>query len=397
MFFMISVTKLLGGASYFGDRLRYHEKSAHQTTGTGPSSGPVVVWNATKTCNLECIHCYADAETRRFHGELTTDEAKAMIEDLAAFRVPALLISGGEPLIRPDIFDLAQYATTLGMRVTFSTNGTLIDEKKAQRIADIGVTYVGISIDGDEARHDRMRGRAGAYRDAIRGIRNCRAAGIRVGIRFTVTRDNVGEIDSVFRLVETEGIGRFCLYHLVYSGRGSSLAGIDLHVPQKRALMNKLLGRVEQWNAEEREIEVMTVDNHADGPFIFFWLLDRDPHRADQALSLMRNNGGNRSGIAIAAIDSFGVVHPDQFTSNHSLGSIRERPFSVIWRDSHVELLERLRDRKPLLKGRCATCQWLSMCNGNFRARAEAATGDYWQSDPGCYLLDSEIISAVPE
>ena len=394
---MISVTKLLGGSSYFGDRLRYHDQSAQQTTGARPGSGPVVVWNATKTCNLECIHCYADAETVKFANELTTAEARSMIEDLAAMNVPALLISGGEPLVRPDIFELAQYAMSLGVRVTFSTNGTLIDERKAKKIADIGVTYVGISIDGDEQRHDRMRGRDGAFRDAIRGIRNCRDAGIRVGVRFTVTQDNLDEIDSVFRLVESEGIGRLCLYHLVYSGRGSYLAGIDLEAAQKRALMNKLLEQVERWNGEGREIEVMTVDNHADAPFIYYWLLDRDPKRADEALSLMRNNGGNRSGIAIAAIDSFGLVHPDQFTSTHSIGSIRERPFSTIWRDSRIQLLEGLRDRKPLLKGRCATCQWLSVCNGNFRARAEAATGDYWQSDPGCYLLDSEVISGAPE
>jgi len=394
---MISVTKLLGGSSYFGDRLRYHDQSAHQTVGARPGSGPVVVWNATKTCNLECVHCYADAATARFANELSTSEATAMIEDLAALRVPALLVSGGEPLVRPDIFDLAHYATTLGVRVTFSTNGTLIDQKKAQRIADIGVTYVGISIDGDEQRHDRMRGRAGAFRDALRGIRHCRDAGIRVGVRFTVTQDNVNEIDSVFQVVEDEGIGRLCLYHLVYSGRGSYLAGIDLEAPQKRVLMDKLLRQVERWNVDGREIEVMTVDNHADAPFIYYWLLDRDARRAGEALSLMRNNGGNRSGIAIAAIDSFGIVHPDQFTSTHSIGSIRERPFSAIWGDSRIQLLQGLRDRKPLLKGRCATCQWLPVCNGNFRARAEAATGDYWQSDPGCYLLDSEVISGAPE
>lgn len=394
---MISVTKLLGGSSYFGDRLRYHNQSAHQTSGARPGNGPVVVWNATKTCNLECVHCYADAETARFPNELTTAEARTMIEDLALMNVPALLISGGEPLVRPDIFDLAAYATSLGVRVTFSTNGTLIDQKKARRIADIGVTYVGISVDGDEKRHDRMRGRVGAFRDAIRGIRNCRDAGIRVGVRFTVTQDNLGEIDSVFRVVEDEGIGRLCLYHLVYSGRGSYLSGIDLEPPQKRALMDKLLNQVETWNTAGREIEVMTVDNHADAPFIYYWLLDRDPQRADEALSLMRNNGGNRSGIAIACVDSFGIVHPDQFTSTHSIGSIRERPFSSIWTDERVQLLSLLRDRKPLLKGRCATCQWLPVCNGNFRARAEAATGDYWQSDPGCYLLDSEVISGAPE
>ncbi|HYK00359.1 MAG TPA: radical SAM protein [Thermoanaerobaculia bacterium] len=390
---MISVTKLLGGASYFGDRLRYDNDSAKQTMGARPDAGPVVVWNSTKTCNLECVHCYADAETRKFAGELTTAEAEAMIRDLATINVPALLISGGEPFVRPDVLDLAEYAMSLGIRVTFSTNGTLIDKKKAERIAKIGVAYVGISIDGGEEAHDHFRGKKGAFQAAVRGIRNCRDAGIRVGVRFTVTKENVGEIDHIFRLVEDEGIGRLCLYHLVYSGRGAYLAGIDLDVPEKRALMSKLIGRVEHWNREERPIEVMTVDNHADAPYIYLRLRDRDEDRAERALALIKKNGGNRTGIAIGCIDMFGLVHPDQFSTHHTLGSIRERPFSEIWRDDRVALLHGLRIRKELLQGRCATCKWLPMCNGNFRARAEAATGDYWQSDPGCYLLDSEIAS----
>jgi radical SAM protein with 4Fe4S-binding SPASM domain len=394
---MISVTKLLGDSSYFGDRLCDHNAAAQQTTGAQTFNGPVVVWKATKTCNLECVHCSTDAEMARFPNELTTAEAMAMVEDLALMKISALLISGGEPLLRPDIFDLAGYATSLGVPVTFSTNGTLIDEKKARRFADIGVTYVGISIDGDETRHDVLRGRAGAFRDAIRGIRHCRDAGIRVGVRFTVTQDNLDQIDSVFRLAEDEGIGRLCLNHLVYSGPRACLSGIDLQPAQKRTLMNTLLEQVERWDADGRQIEVMTLDNNADAPFIYYWLLDRDPRRADDALSRMRNNGGNCSGIAIACIDSFGIVYPDQCTPTHSIGSVRERPFSSIWADERVQLLSRLRDRKPLLKGRCATCQWLSVCNGNFRARAEAATGDYWQSDPGCYLLDSEVISGSPE
>jgi radical SAM protein with 4Fe4S-binding SPASM domain len=392
---MISVTKLLGGASYFGDRLRYDRQASTQRTGTRPGAGPVVVWNSTKTCNLKCVHCYADAEIRKFNGELSTEEAKRMIEDLASFNVPALLISGGEPLVRPDIFDLAEYATSLGVRVTFSTNGTLIDEKKAARLAKIGVTYVGISIDGGEERHDHFRGKAGAFKESIRGIRNCRAAGIRVGIRFTVTQENLPELGSIFRLVEDEDIGRLCIYHLVYAGRGSYLQGIDLTVEEKRRMMVRLMEQVESWNEKGREVEVMTVDNHADAPFIYLRLKDRNSSLADNALALMRNNGGNRSGVAIGAIDSFGFVHPDQFTQHHTVGSIRERPFSEIWRDSRVDLLEGLRNRKALLKGRCSRCRWLSVCNGNFRARAEAATGDYFDSDPGCYLLDSEIAGEV--
>ncbi|MGZ7030676.1 MAG: radical SAM protein, partial [Thermoanaerobaculia bacterium] len=332
---------------------------------------------------------------KRFAGELSTEEAQRMIEDLANFNVPALLISGGEPLVRPDILDLADYATSLGVRVTFSTNGTLINQEKAARLKKIGVTYVGISIDGGEERHDRFRGREGAFKDAIRGIRNCRDAGIRVGIRFTVTQENVGELGEIFRIVEQEEIGRLCLYHLVYAGRGAYLSGIDLTVDEKRKMMTRLMNQVETWNEKGREVEVMTVDNHADAPFIYLRLQETNPARADQALDLIRNNGGNRSGIAIGCIDSFGFVHPDQFTSHHTVGSIRERPFSEIWRDPRVQLLEGLRTRKTLLQGRCATCRWLKVCNGNFRARAEAATGDYWQSDPGCYLLDSEIEGEV--
>ena len=392
---MISVTKLLGGATYFGDRLRYDSQSATQKTGTRPGSGPVVVWNSTKTCNLKCVHCYAEAEIRKFNGELTTEEARAMIEDLADFKVPALLISGGEPLVRPDILDLAEYATSLGVRVTFSTNGTLIDAKKAERLKKIGVTYVGISIDGGEERHDHFRGKQGAFREAIRGIRNCRDAGIRVGVRFTVTQENLPELDNVFKVVEDEGIGRLCIYHLVYAGRGAYLQNIDLSVNEKRRMMIRLMEQVEYWNEKGDEVEVMTVDNHADAPFIYLRLKDRNSSLADNALALLRNNGGNRSGVAIGEIDSFGYVHPDQFTQHHTVGSIRERKFSEIWTDPRVEFLESLRNRKALLKGRCSRCRWLSVCNGNFRARAEAATGDYYDSDPGCYLLDSEIAGEV--
>jgi radical SAM protein with 4Fe4S-binding SPASM domain len=392
---MISVTKLLGGPSFYGDRLRYAETSGQTRQGTNAGVGPVVVWNATKTCNLECVHCYADAAKSKFNNELTTTEAMALIDDLASFHVPALLMSGGEPLVRPDIIDLAEYAIQSGIRVTFSTNGTLINEKVARRLADIGVTYCGISIDGAEADHDRMRARVGAFKDAVRGIRNCRAAGIRVGIRFTVTSENAPDLDSIFRLVEDEDIGRLCIYHLVYSGRGAYLSGIDLPGEEKRVFMDKLLNQVDRWNLENREVEVMTVDNHADGPFIYLWLMQRDEVRAQNALQLITSNGGNRSGMAIAAIDSFGLVHPDQFTQTHTLGSIRERKFSQIWADHRVGLLDGLRNRKSKLKGRCATCRWIDVCNGNFRARAEAATGDYWEADPGCYLRDSEIAAVA--
>lgn len=392
---MISVTKLLGGASYFGDRLRYDKSSHSQKHGTSEGMGPVVVWNSTKTCNLECIHCYASAKKSKFPGEMTTEEARAMIDDLADFRVPALLMSGGEPLVRPDILDLAEYATSKGIRVTFSTNGTLITDAVARRMKEIGVTYAGISIDGTEPRHDVMRAKKGAFQETLKGIRNCRKHDIRVGLRFTATNDNIADLDEIFRIVEQEDIGRLCIYHLVYSGRGAYLSGIDVPNEQKRVFMDKLIRQTDAWNREGRNVEVMTVDNHADGPFIYLWLLENDPARAEDAYELVMKNGGNRTGVAIGAIDSFGFVHPDQFTQHHIVGNIRERKFSEIWTDPHVSLLEGLRNRKEKLRGRCASCKWLSCCNGNFRARAEGAFSDYWEHDPACYLTDEEIGVAV--
>ena len=388
---MISVTKLLGGPEFYGDRLRYDSTSSKQKHGTRAGSGPVVVWNSTKTCNLECIHCYASAKKKAFPGEMTTEEGRALIDDLASFNVPALLMSGGEPFVRPDIIELAEYAIKSGVRVTFSTNGILIDDARAKKLKEIGVTYCGISIDGAEPRHDHMRGKQGAFQETLRGIRNCRKYDIRVGLRFTLTSDNIGDIDEIFRIVEREDIGRLCIYHLVYTGRGAYLSGIDPTAEQKRAFLDKLIRQTDKWNAEGRNVEVMTVDNHADGPFIYMWLLENDPARAEAAYELVMKNGGNRTGVAIGAIDSFGQVHPDQFTQHHVVGNIRERTFSEIWSDEHVALLDGLRNRKEKLRGRCAECKWLSCCNGNFRARAEGAFSDYWASDPGCYLTDEEI------
>jgi radical SAM protein with 4Fe4S-binding SPASM domain len=206
-----------------------------------------------------------------------------------------------------------------------------------------------------------------------------------------VTRDNVEDLQAIYRLAEEEGIGRLCIYHLVYSGRGSYIANIDLDTDETRVMMNGLLTQVDRWNKSGSEIEVLTVDNHADGPYTHLWLKEQNDPRAQQALDLLKMNGGNRSGVAIGCIDSFGFVHIDQFTPTHIVGSIRQRPFSQIWTDPNNELLAALRDRKPLLQGKCSSCRWLSCCNGNFRTRAEAATGDLWQPDPACYLRAEEI------
>ena len=389
---MISVTKLLLAKEYQGDELRYRPEAARMKHGTSEGRGPVVAWNMTRTCNLRCRHCYMDADAKRHEGELTTAEAKRFIDDLAAFHVPALLMSGGEPLTRPDFFELAEYASARGVRPTLSTNGTLITEAAARRIKNAGVAYVGVSLDGPEYVNDAFRGKDGAYAAAMRGIQNCVAAGQRVGLRFTINKANVDHLDEIFDFIEEEHIDRACFYHLVYAGRGQAMADEDVTPAESRRAMDTIIRRTRDYEARGLEKEILTVDNHCDGAYLYLTAKkDGDETLAARIWALISMNGGNRSGVAFGEVDPEGNVHPDQFTQYYTFGNVRERPFAEIWKDESNPILAGLKDRKPLLQGRCAKCRFLSVCNGNFRTRAEARTGDYWASDPACYLTDEEI------
>jgi len=388
---MISVTKLLFDTEYFGDSLRYSQNSRGALHGTTVGSGPVVVWNSTRTCNLKCVHCYMDADARKYQGELTTEEAKRFIDDLAEFRVPVLLFSGGEPLIRQDFFELAEYARDKGIRVTLSTNGTLITPEVAKRLKDIGVSYVGISLDGLRDVNDKFRGKEGAFQAAMEGIQNCVAVGQRVGLRFTINRHNFEELDEIFDFIEEENIDRVCFYHLVYSGRGNQMIDQDVTPEESRQAMDIIIRRTRDFEERGLKKEILTVDNHCDGVYLYLQALKEDPARAERIKGLIALNGGNRSGIAFAEVDPYGNVHPDQFTQHITFGNVRERKFGEIWTDLSHPVLAGLKNRKPLLKGRCAACRYLDICNGNFRTRAEAVTGDFWESDPACYLTDEEI------
>ena len=388
---MISVTKLLFNTEYFGDSLRYSSGSRGAKNGTTNGYGPVVVWNSTRTCNLKCAHCYMDSDAQKYQGELTTEEAKRFIDDLAEFKVPVLLFSGGEPLIRPDFFELAAYAASKGIRPTLSTNGTLITREVAQKIKDIGVGYVGISLDGLREVNDKFRGKEGAFQAAMEGIQNCVAVGQRVGLRFTINRHNFEELDKIFDFIEEKNIDRVCFYHLVYSGRGNQMMGQDVNPEESRQAMETIVRRTIDFEKRGLQKEILTVDNHCDGVYLYLRTLKDDPKKAAEIKRLIGLNGGNRSGIAFSEVDPLGNVHPDQFTQHVTFGNVRERKFGDIWTDVSHPILAGMKDRQPLLKGRCSKCQYLDICNGNFRTRAEAVTGDFWESDPACYLTDEEI------
>lgn len=391
---MIGISKLYCGAVEPSDVLRYNRHSKDLPSHLLQFSidkKPVVVWNVTKACNLRCVHCYARAGETSPADELTNEQGKILIDDLSDFGVPVILFSGGEPLMRPDLVDLASYAVKKGIRAVISTNGTLITADRAMELRDIGLSYVGVSLDGIGEVHDRFRGKEGAFYDTLRGIDNCQKAGLKVGLRFTMNRLNVAEISKIFDLLEEKDIPRACFYHLVYAGRGSDMVKQDLTHEETRKTVDLIMDRTRDLHERGKPKEVLTVDNHADGPYLYLRVLREDPVRAKEVLSLLEMNEGNSSGRGIGCVSWDGNVYADQFWRHYSFGNVRERPFSEIWMDTSDPLMAKLKDRKRYVKGRCARCRWLDICAGNFRVRAEAVTGDVWAEDPACYLTDEEI------
>ncbi len=387
---MISFSKLLLDQSFYGDTLRYHPQAHGARQGTRQGLGPIVVWNCTKACNLACRHCYASATTQAASGEMTTEEAKSFIDDLVDFSVPVLLFSGGEPLLRPDIFQLLAYGQERGLRMVISTNGTLIDGGVAAKIKALGVSYVGISLDGLKTINDDFRGKQGAFDLALQGLRHCRNAGQKTGLRLTLSKTTAQDLPAIFDLIEAEAVPRVCFYHLVYSGRGAAIVEDELSASEKRQVIDLIMDKTLDFARRGVATEILTVDNHCDGIYLYQRMKAENPERAAKILELLTLSGGNRSGVAIAAVDWMGDVYIDQFTRDIPLGNVRRQTFADIWQGDSHEFLQKLRHRQDFIVGRCATCHYLPQCNGNFRARA-LSTGDIWASDPACYLSDKEI------
>lgn len=387
---MIGCTKLLCGTATVSDIVKYggssRELPPHMLQFSSDAT-PIVVWNSTNRCNLSCRHCYIEAEDRAYDGELSTAEAKAFIDDLAAMKVPVLLFSGGEPLIRPDLFELGVYAAGRGIRPVISTNGTLITPEVARRIKSSGFQYVGVSIDGDEAVHDHFRGQPGCFAATLAGIRNSLAAGNKTGIRFTVNKLNYHTLPAILDIVEQEKIPRFCMYHLVYAGRGKEMAELDTTAAEKRQTIELLIDKTLDFARRGVEVEILTTDNHADGIYILQHIERTQPERVAEIRKLLEMHGGCSAGEKMANVDPQGNVHACQFWGHVSLGNVREKPFSAIWRDGQGEFLAKLRAKSGHLEGRCGECRYRDLCGG-CRIRAEAVSGNLWGEDPACYLED---------
>lgn len=398
---MIDIGKLYCGGTSTGDGLRYgtksgpdcHGNSPHRIVASARERRPIVVWNSTRTCNLRCVHCYTDSENKKYADELTTAEAMKLIDELADFGIPSLLFSGGEPFTRPDLFQLLEYAAKKNIRPVISTNGTLIDRSTAQRVKDSGVVYVGISLDGMEDINDTFRGVPGAFLKTMKGFDNCRAVEQRVGLRLTLTRRNYLDLHRIFDFIEKEKINRACFYHLVYSGRGASMYGDDLSHSESRGAMDIILERTADYFSRGLDINILTVDNHADGVYLYMKMKEKNLPGADEVYNLLKWNGGaaNSTGVGIANIDFNGNVHPDQFWQDYTFGNVRDRNFGEIWMDESDPLMRGLKNKAEFIKGRCSLCSYKEICTGAMRVRGYRAHNDFWAPDPQCYITDDEI------
>ncbi len=383
---MIGITKLLTGKATVSAALG--NTGDARMLQFSAADRPIVVWNCTGRCNLDCAHCYARSHAGAC--ELDTAEARSFLDELAEMDVPVALFSGGEPLLREDILELISYARSIGLRPVLSTNGTLITADVALKLRDAGAVYVGVSIDGARETHDRFRGRRGAFDEALAGIEAAASAGIRTGIRFTLVAENFIDLPVVLELVEKSKIARFCMYHLVYTGGGAEMAAGDVTRDQSRAAVSLLIDTAADWAARGVDAEILTADNHADGVMLLRHIEKSDPRRAEDVRRLLVMSGGCSAGRKIASVGPSGEVYACQFWSSEPLGNVRKQRASHIWKKPDGGLLLRLRSGPEGAESRCVRCRYSELCGG-CRIRSMAVGRGLWGADPQCYLSDEEI------
>jgi radical SAM protein with 4Fe4S-binding SPASM domain len=350
-------------------------------------AGPLFVWNITTQCNLSCSHCYRDSGMIRPVLQLSDEKCMQLIDEIKQLHPPIVLFTGGEPLLRKNLFELIRKCKLSGLRVGLSTNGTIIDQDIAGRIKNYDIDYVGISIDGRRSFHDEFRGLKGAFSLSWTAIDHLLSLKVKTGVRFTLTRENQGELLYVLDKAFRSGVKRFCLYHLVYSGRAG--LDMDLSAEEKRDFMERFFKIIKTMSSLDEEFQVLTTDNPVDGVYMSKYLIDEA-----LAPEYLKSQSGCSAGKNIVYLDSTGEVYPCQFLRGESLGNAMESSLLDIWSNGHNELLQRLRSKGNFLQGRCGRCIYKEMCSG-CRCRAKAYTGCLWGADPACYLQENEIEDAA--
>jgi AdoMet-dependent heme synthase len=332
-------------------------------------------WEVTAACNLRCIHCHATSG-KPAADELTTREAKRFIDDLAKvdeFRM--LVYTGGEPLVRPDIFDLFEHSRRAGFANVIATNGTLIDEDMAFRLRKSGVVGAAVSLDSSVSEiHNRIRANPNAFELAMRGMRAVKKAGILLQINVTAMEYNFDTLSELIELADDVGSGIMLMYQLVPVGRGSNIEDATLDITENERLLTFL---------QKKQKHISTIIEPVAGPQYWPFLMEQS-NKTDGIWMKMAEQGfhGCAAGRGFVYIKANGDVWPCPFVEVNA-GNVRERPFESIWRDSQVFV--NLRERENTLKGRCGQCKYRKICGG-CRGRSMAYSGDYLNEDPSCFL-----------
>ncbi len=346
--------------------------------------GSIAIWNFTNRCNLSCLHCYSKADLDAVD-TLTTEDIMQTLPKLKANGVKFLIFSGGEPLTRKDLFDIAARCRELGIVTYLSTNGLYVKSSNAEKILDT-FDYIGISIDGSPDVHDKFRGLKGSFNESMKAVDLLNSYGRKkVGIRFTITKDTYDDLRFIFELAEEHNIPKIYISHLVYSGRGLENLEMDLSKEQRIGAVEYILDKAFEYYETGRDIEIVTGNMEMDAILFYDRFSERYPEYADEMLSRLEAWGGNSAGRKLLNIDSEGFVKPDPFFPV-KIGNILHQDFSDIWTNEPTELLRKLRVHPRELGGKCEGCIYLPICNGGSRSRAYAIYGDMWAEDPSCYL-----------
>ncbi len=349
-------------------------------------NGSIAIWNFTNRCNLSCMHCYSKSGLDEVD-TLTTQQIKKTILQMKESGVKFIIFSGGEPLTRQDLFEIADFCKANGIITYLSSNGLYFTNKNIERIVNT-FDYVGVSIDGDETTHDYFRGLKGAFRESLKAILLANNAGAKVGIRFTMTKETIHSLEYIFNLAEEYHISKIYISHLVYSGRGLDNLKMDLSKEQRRSAVNFILDKAFEYYQDNRDIEIVTGNMEQDAVLFLNRFAQHYPDLKHRMRQRLVNWGGNSAGRKLLNINSEGDVRPDPFFPI-VVGNIMEQDFDAIW--STGSLLDQLRIHpRHTLKGICADCEQIDICNGGSRARAYAISGDLWSEDPSCYLTQEE-------
>jgi AdoMet-dependent heme synthase len=335
----------------------------------------LVAWETTRNCNLSCVHCRASATLGPYRGELNTQAAYNLLDEIASVGNPIIILTGGEPLLRHDIFDIASYGTDQGLRMVMAVNGTLVTPQTASRMVASGIRRISVSLDGASAeRHDTFRGVKGAFTGALEGIKNAKEAGLEFQINTTITKSNLNQIPDILSLAESLGAVAHHIFLLVPTGRGKYLIDQEIDAREYEQTLN--------WFYDQRDKTSLQLKATC-APHYYRILRQRAKEEGRKVTfeshGLDAVTRGCLAGTGFCFVSHVGVVQPCGFL-DLPCGNVTEQPFGDIWRNS--EVFKKLRDPRQL-SGKCGLCEYRRVCGG-CRARAYEATADFMAAEPLC-------------